>query len=298
VPAPTRLVAVATALLALVVAAPATAHQPTSTTGTAPAAAAMSAPGARDTVKIRYPGRGVVVRRGSGDEQRLTGAPRSLKRFVRARLDTIWKQSGSRPRCATAPTVVVERYHGAGFASVAEGVYNPCPGGGNRATYVFRNGRWRAVLGTQEVLPCADQQWFAVPRFIAGRQCATEGEWDLVPYQLGTYPRSSPEASARRLAGFPLTPRTLGIPASGYALRAAADKVRADVKRGAYFSPAGCGVGGDGSAAGEHLEPGAPGCLLRASWDRNSYAVLYAVPMVVTPTGVYRATELIPVAST
>lgn len=289
--APLRTAVVAASAVLLLAAVPAApAAPPAAPPGSSPAAS-------RDVVKIDFPGsQGIAVRRGSGAERRLAGTPRSFKRFVRARLDTLWRQSGSKPRCATAPTVVVARYHGKGFASVGEGVYDPCPAGGNRATYVKQGGRWKAVLGTQEVLPCADLQWFGVPRFIGGKRCATE-DWDLVAYRPGAQPRSSAEASARRLASLPFTVRATGIPVSGFATSEAAAKVRAELADGAYLTVEDCGVGGDGSEAGSHLAPGTPGCVLRASYDDNTYAVLFAVPMVTGGDGIVRASDMLPVAS-
>lgn len=111
------------------------------------------------------------MQRGSGDERRLRGTPASLKKFVRARLNRLYRMAGSKPRCATAPVVTIGRYRSGGFVSASEGWYSPCPGGGVAITYVRSGGTWRAVLPTQEIVSCADLQWFELPVFIAGRAC-------------------------------------------------------------------------------------------------------------------------------
>ena len=67
--------------------------------------------------KIDYPGAGIEISRLSGRQSKLEGAPRSFKRYVVKRLDEMFVEAGSRPRCATAPTIVIERFDSRGFAS-------------------------------------------------------------------------------------------------------------------------------------------------------------------------------------
>ena len=49
---------------------------------------------------MKYPGIGIEIKRTSGDERKLKGTPRSFKKFIRARLDELFEEAGSKPRCA------------------------------------------------------------------------------------------------------------------------------------------------------------------------------------------------------
>lgn len=243
--------------------------------------------------KVTYPKGGLQIRRLSGKEAKLTGTPASLKRFVRKRLDTLYREDGSKPRCAKAPTVVISRYHSDGFARAAEGIYAPCASGGYAITYIRANGAWKPVLGTQDVLPCADFAWFGIPKFIAGNTCLSE-DYEPIKYRPGTQERSSGKASARRLSN--ITFRN-GIPLAGFATSTAAKKARQLTRKGAYLEATECVTGGDGSEAGKHLAAGQEGCLIRASYDDNTYAVLHVVPMVVNAAGDHIGQDLIAIAN-
>ena len=163
----------------------------------------------RAATRINYPGNGIEIARQSGDQSRLKGTSGSFKKFVLARLDVLFEDAGSKPRCAASPTVVVDRYHSAGFASAGEGWYGKCPGGGYAVIYEKAASGWRQILGTQEARFCQDLAWYGVPRFIGGSTCITEA-LKAVRYRPATSDTTSPEASARRvvsiLGGNPIVP--------------------------------------------------------------------------------------------
>jgi hypothetical protein len=122
---------------------------------------------------VTYPG-GISVH--LGQEGRLAATSRGFRDFVHARLLHLWKQSGGKPGCRTAPTVIVRTWASAGYARVGEGVYAPCPGGGYDQIYIKRGGAWRApvALGSQEIRPCSLQAWFDLPLVVADRTCYSD----------------------------------------------------------------------------------------------------------------------------
>lgn len=177
----------------------------------APAGAAPAADrSAHAVTQVDYPGTGIEISRTSGDQRTLKGTTRSFKRFVKARLDVLFEQAGSKPRCAASPTVIVDRYDSRGWAKVGEGWYNPCPGGGYAAIYEKTSSGWRQILGAQDVRFCQDLAWYAVPGFIADAKCITE-DLSIVRYRAHRDVRVSPEATARRAisltSGMPIVPQ-------------------------------------------------------------------------------------------
>ena len=63
------------------------------------------------------PRHGIEISRLSGDERKLAGTPRSFRRSSGPGSTCSSTTTDSKPRCATAPIVVVDRYHGAGLAA-------------------------------------------------------------------------------------------------------------------------------------------------------------------------------------
>lgn len=186
--------------------------------------------------RIDYPGSGIVVARQSGDQRRLKGTPRSLKRFVAKRLEVLYADAGSRPRCATSPTVVVDRYDSRGFVKAGEGWYEPCPGGGYSVIYKRSGSKWRAILGSQDVRFCQDLAWWGVPVFIGGRRCLSE-DLDVVRYRPGAE-TVSPEATARRVIAvatwIPIVPRARVVTTAALA------QLESLIGRRTYLAPDDC----------------------------------------------------------
>ena len=216
--------------------------------------------------RIDYPGHGIEVRRTSGDQRMLAGTPRSFKRFVRARLDVLFEDAGSRPRCATSPTVVVSRYHGGGWARAGEGWYSPCPAGGYAVIYEKASSGWRQVLGTQELRFCQDLAWYRVPRFIAGRTCMNERVKE-VRYRRGRSATDSATASARRVAsvahGNPIVPvKEVLTPASE-------EQLVVVIARKGYVTIEECVRAGDADPAAAHLGGAPHGCRVTVTYRKG-----------------------------
>lgn len=256
---------------AVLVAAPAPA-------GAAPHGAASSdtpaATGAapRAATRIDFPGRGVEVRRGSGDERRLRGTTADFRRFVRARLDRLFREAGSRPRCATSPTVVVQRFQGSGdsaWATAGEGWYSPCPAGGYAVLYERTGSGWRAVLGTQEARFCQDLAWYGVPVFVAGRTCLTE-DFRQVGYRSHGDVGASPEATARRAVSAAGGHRI--VPSRHVSTTAAREQLAALVDHGAYLEVGDCVVAGDDDPLAAQLGDATYGCEVTATHRRRADA--------------------------
>jgi hypothetical protein len=216
--------------------------------------------------RIDYPGHGIEVARLSGDQRRLAGTPRSFKRFVRARLDVLFEEAGSKPRCATSPTVVVDRYDSRGWARAGEGWYGRCPAGGYAVIYDRTRSGWRQILGSQDVRFCQDLAWYGVPRFIAGAKCLTE-ELSAVRYKTHDDTTGSPEATARRaisiISGLPI------LPAAKVVLPAALTQLQALGEKGAYLAVNECVAAGDGSPLAVHLGDAPVGCAVTATYGKN-----------------------------
>lgn len=230
-----------------------------------PASTAPAAAGPR-AVRIDYSGEGVEVARGSGDESRLRATPAGFKRFVRARLDVLFREAGSKPRCATSPTVVVDRYHGAGWASVGEGWYGACPGGGYAVLYRRVGSHWRTILGTQEARFCQDLAWYGVPAFVAGRTCSTE-DYRAVPYRTHRTRTTSPEATARRAVS--LAGGHAVVPARHVAGEATREQLQGLVDRGAHLRVDECARQDDGSPLSAQLGTAPYGCGVTATYRRD-----------------------------
>jgi hypothetical protein len=216
--------------------------------------------------RVDYPGHGIEVARLSGDQRRLAGTPRSFKRFVRARLDVLFEEAGSKPRCATSPTVVVDRYDSRGWARAGEGWYGRCPAGGYAVIYDKTRSGWRQILGSQDVRFCQDLAWYGVPRFIAGAKCLTE-ELSAVRYKTHDDTTGSPEATARRaisiISGLPI------LPATKVVLPAALTQLQALGEKGAYLAENECVAAGDGSPLAVHLGDAPVGCAVTATYGKN-----------------------------
>lgn len=262
----------------------------------APTGAAAPDAGERPATRIDYPGHGVEVRRGSGDERRLRGTPVDLRRFVRARLDVLFRDAGSRPRCATSPTVVVQRFQGSrsgagsGWASAGEGWYSPCPGGGYAVLYEKVGSHWRAILGTQEARFCQDLAWYGVPGFVAGARCLTE---DLreVGYRTHDDVGASAEATARRAVSAAGGNRI--VPSSHVTTPAVRERLRGLVDHGAYLAVDRCVSAGDDDPLAAHLGDAPYGCGVTATHRRRPDAPFL---LRMEPAGGdVVATEVVPV---
>jgi hypothetical protein len=232
--------------------------------------------------RIDYPGYGIQVARLSGDQRKLEGTPRSFRRFVRARLDVLFEEAGSKPRCATSPTVVVDRYDGRGWAKAGEGWYGKCPAGGYAVIYDKTASGWRQILGSQEVRFCQDLAWYGVPRFIAGARCLTE-DLAAVSYRTHDDTTLSPEATARRaisiISGVPVLPEAKVIlPRALTQLQALSDK-------GAYVTVDECVVAGDGSPLAVHLGDAPYGCAVTATYTKGDKGTTESVMFRMRPDG-------------
>lgn len=210
--------------------------------------------------KVKYPGNGVEIARLSGEEKSLKGAPRSLKRFIRTRLDELFEEAGAKPRCATAPTIIIDRYDSRGFASGGEGSYGPCPGGGYAIIYKRSDSGWEPILGTQDVRYCQDLAFHGVTDFI-GRDCITE-DGRAVRYHLRKTDTASPEASARRVArlvgGYPQ------VPTQDVLSPSAAEQVAVLIAKESYVDVDSCVAAGDADPLADRLDGSPFGCAVTA----------------------------------
>ncbi|UUZ57730.1 hypothetical protein [Nocardioides sp. B-3] len=128
-----------------------------------PTTAGAESAAEREVSRVNYPGTGILIARQSGDQRKLEGTSRSFKKFVKARLEVLFEDAGSKPRCAASPTVVVDRYHSGGFASAGEGWYGKCPSGGYAVIYAKGDDGWQEILETREARFCRDLRWWGVP---------------------------------------------------------------------------------------------------------------------------------------
>lgn len=272
-------------------AGPAASSATSSAAASATAFAASSPTGQRAVTRIDYPGTGVQVARLSGDERRLRGTPAGFKGFVHARLDRLFREAGSRPGCATAPTVVVQRYHGTGWAAAGEGWYEPCPQGGYAVLYRRAGSHWGAVLPSQDLRFCEDLAWYAAPGFVAGRSCLTE-DLRAVPYRTHDERGASPAASARRATG--AANGRPSIPQRHVSLPTARARLRALVDGGARLDVDRCVSAGDGDPLDAHLGDAAYGCAVVASYRRRP-AETYLLRMATAGDDVL-VTDVVPAA--
>lgn len=211
--------------------------------------------------KVKYPGIGVEIVRTSGDERLLKGASRNFKNYINARLDELFDEAGSKPRCAKAPTIVIKRYDGRGFASGGEGSYGPCAGGGYAILYKHSASGWEPILGTQDVRYCQDLAFHGVTDFIGGPDCVTE-DGKVIRYHLRKTDTASPEASARRVArlvgGFP------SVPSEDVLTSAAAEQVAVLIAKEAYVDVDSCVAAGDSDPLADQLGGSPFGCSVTA----------------------------------
>ncbi|MEO6510358.1 MAG: hypothetical protein ABIO16_05145 [Nocardioides sp.] len=226
---------------------------------------------------VTYPGDGLSVH--LGQEGRLAATSRGFRDFVHARLLHLWKQSGAKPECRMAPTVIVTTWASAGFARVGEGVYEPCPGGGYDQIYVKRGGAWRApvALGSQEERSCSLQAWFELPLVVADRTCYSDfGEnlkyrtYDLpADFSTGDYAASVLASSFEDRTGL----------VDDWARRPVADKLRKLQDQGAKsFVVARC-FGTDDAEYGALLGTSTRGCRLDVGYgDHTDSYVLRTFP--------------------
>jgi hypothetical protein len=239
-------------------------------TALAPASAG-AAPAERrqqSITKINYPGYGIQVTRLSGDQRKLEGTPGSLKRFVKARLDVLFEEAGSKPRCAESPTLVVDRYDSRGWAKVGEGWYGACPAGGYAAIYDQTSSGWRQILGAQDVRYCQDLAWYGVPNFIAGGKCLTE-EPAVVNYGTNKVTTTSPEATARRALAV-ASDFTI-VPVKHVAVPEAVKQIQVLIDQGASLTVGECMEAGDGNPLGVHLADASFGCAVSATYAKGRH---------------------------
>lgn len=222
---------------------------------------AESRPSQQSVKKINYPGKGIEITRLSGDERKLKGTSPSFKKFVRARLDELFEEAGSKSRCATSPTVIVDRYHSKGFATVGEGWYGKCPSGGYAAIYAKTDSGWQQILSTQDVRYCQDLAFWGVPDFI-GVDCINENG-RAIRYHLRKTDTASPEASARRVArlvgGYP------PVPSVDVLTPSAAEQIAVLVAKKAYVEVDSCVAAGDSDPLADQLGRSPFGCSVTAS---------------------------------
>lgn len=227
------------------------------TAGAAPADKQAS----QAVTKIKYPGIGIEIARLSGDQRKLKGASAGFKAFIVARLDEMFEDAGSKPRCAEAPTIVIKRYDGRGFASGGEGSYGPCAGGGYAILYKHSDSGWEPILGTQDVRYCQDLAFHGVTDFIGGPDCVTEGG-KVIRYHLRQTDTASPEASARRVArfvgGYP------SVPSEDVLTPSAAEQVAVLIAKEAYVDVDACVAAGDPDPLADQLGGSPFGCSVTA----------------------------------
>jgi len=154
------------------------------TSGPAPAQAHQADGGRVAGETVVYPGHGVKVWRHGGDLGKLTATPPAFRRFVRARLDLLWRENGARPKCGNSVLISVKQYGPRRYALLSnEGWFahagdpTSCNSGGHYTIAAHWNGRWRAVLSGQDLLTCRQLHHYRVPRSIGGPRCVNaDGE--------------------------------------------------------------------------------------------------------------------------
>ena len=114
---------------------------------------------------------------------RLPGAPKDFRAFVKAQLHALWDELGHTAGCKSSPLITVNALRTDGFAM---GAVNTRPrrhcqtGGGYAAIWAVRQGAWKEVIGTQDVVACSRLERFAIPSEIGVHECYEDGH--VVPY--------------------------------------------------------------------------------------------------------------------
>jgi hypothetical protein len=114
---------------------------------------------------------------------RLPGAPKEFRAFVKARLHGLWDELGHTAGCKSSPLITVNALRTDGFAM---GAVNTRPrrhcqtGGGYAAIWAVRHGAWKEVIGTQDVVACSRLERFGIPSEIGVHECYEDGQ--VVPY--------------------------------------------------------------------------------------------------------------------
>lgn len=162
--------------------------------------------------------------------------------------------------------MVVDRYHGAGYATAGEGWYGKCPSGGYAVIYVKSDSGWRQILGTQEERFCRDLAWYGVPDFIGGHSCLNE-DMKSIRYRLSSSEIVSPEATARRVisiaGGNPI------VPSEEVLTPAAAEQLAVEIARKGYFDIDECYSATDAGPVAAQLGGAPYGCAVTATYKKN-----------------------------
>ena len=114
---------------------------------------------------------------------RLPGAPKEFRAFVKAQLHDLWDELGHTAGCKSSPLITVNALRTDGFAM---GAVNTRPrrhcqtGGGYAAIWAVRHGAWKEVIGTQDVVACTRLERFGIPSEIGVHECYEDGQ--VVPY--------------------------------------------------------------------------------------------------------------------
>jgi hypothetical protein len=114
---------------------------------------------------------------------RLPGAPKEFRAFVKAQLHELWDELGHTAGCKSSPLITVKavRTDGFGFGYVNTLPRQHCEtGGGYAAIWAVRHGAWKEVIGTQEVIACRRLERFGIPSEIGVHECYEDGQ--VVPY--------------------------------------------------------------------------------------------------------------------
>jgi hypothetical protein len=114
---------------------------------------------------------------------RLPGAPRDFRAFVKGELHALWDDLDHTQACKTSPLLTVDAVRTDGFAlgTVNTRARRNCEtGGGYVAFWAVRHGTWKEVIGTQEVVDCARLERFDIPSEIGVHECYQGDE--VVPY--------------------------------------------------------------------------------------------------------------------
>ena len=110
---------------------------------------------------------------------RLPGAPKDFRAFVKAQLHDLWDELGHTAGCKTSPLITVNALRTDGFAM---GAVNTRPrrhcqtGGGYAAIWAVRHGAWKEVIGTQDVVACSRLEKFDIPSEIGVHECYEDGQ--------------------------------------------------------------------------------------------------------------------------